>query len=94
MRIIIESNEREGVVPSVPVPTQLTPMTTMDGGSPSEALIQAIAEVLPIPTGGVGVRQGIVAGPPPEWLVKAIQSAIPPSVQAVVGVSDGGVAPI
>jgi hypothetical protein len=94
MRITIESNEREGVVPSVPVSTEFTLMETIDGGSPSEALIQAIAEVLPIPTGGVEVREGIAAGPPPEWLVKAIQSAIPPSVQAVVGDNDAGAAPI
>lgn len=94
MRIIIESNEREGVVPSVSVSTELTPMKTMDGGSPSEALIQAITEVFPIPTGGIGVQEGIAAGPPPEWLVKAIQSAIPPAVQVVFGDSDAGSAPI
>jgi hypothetical protein len=94
MRIIIESNEREGLVPTVHVPTELTPMETMDGGSPSAALVQAIAEALPIPTGGARVREGIAAGPPPEWLVKAIQSAIPPSVQAAVGDSDAGAAPI
>jgi hypothetical protein len=94
MRIIIESNEREGVVPSVSVPTELATMKTMDGGSPSEALIQAIAEVLPISTGGIGVQEGIAAGPPPEWLVKAIQSAIPPAVKVGVGDSDGGSTPI
>jgi hypothetical protein len=52
MRIIIESNERGGVETPINESTRPahTNVETMDGGAPSEALSQAVAEALPLLT--------------------------------------------
>jgi hypothetical protein len=93
MRIIIESDERERVATSVHVPTEPGPIETRDGGAPSEMIIRAIAETLPMLTEMGTAREGIDAGPPPEWLVEAIQGATSPQVERASGDSDAGAAP-
>jgi hypothetical protein len=89
MRIIIESAEQAGVTTSVSDLTPPTQVEAMDGGSPSETLIHAIAEALPTPT----EREGMDGGSPPEWLVDAIQSAAQPSPEGSGMDTDAGSAP-
>jgi hypothetical protein len=74
VRIIIETTEQGGVQAPIYEPTQPAQVETMDGGVPSETLIQAIAEELPESTEGTE-KTGIDGGSPPEWLVEAIQGA-------------------
>lgn len=93
MRIIIETDERDRVETSVQVPTEPSPIETMDGGAPSERLIRAIAETLPMPTEIGTAREGIDAGPPPEWLVEAIQGATSPHMEVAGRDIDAGAAP-
>lgn len=71
MRIIIESAEQAGLTVPVSEPTPPTQVETMDGGSPSETLIQAIAEALPSST----ESEAMDGGSPQEWLAEAIQEA-------------------
>lgn len=92
MRIIIESNEKEQLVSPVHASTESAPMEAMDGGPPSETLIQAIAQTLPVATDSVEEQGGASAGPPPEWLVNAIPGAASP-VQAILESTDAGAAP-
>jgi hypothetical protein len=89
MRIIIESAEKAIVTTPVSEPTPLTQVETMDGGSPSETLIQAIAEALPTST----EREGMDGGSPPEWLVEAIQGATYPHSVGSGMDTDAGSAP-
>jgi hypothetical protein len=71
MRIIIDSAEQASAVAPTYEQTPAAHVETMDGGAPSETLINAIAEALPTST----EREGINGGSPPEWLVEAIQGA-------------------
>jgi hypothetical protein len=89
MRIIIESAEQAGVTTPVSEPPPPTQVKTMDGGSPSETLIQAIAAALPTPT----EREGMDGGSPPEWLVEAIQSAAQSRTEGSGMDTDAGSAP-
>jgi hypothetical protein len=90
MRIIIESDARERVATSVQVPPEPGPMATIDGGAPSELLMRALAETLPPPTEIGAAREGIDAGPPPAWLVAAIQGATSPHGELASGDIDAG----
>lgn len=78
MRIIIETTEPGGVETSVNEPTAPAQLETLDGGIPSEALIQAIVEALP----GSAESAEIDAGSPPEWLVEAIEGSMPVQLRA------------
>jgi hypothetical protein len=89
MRIVIESNEREGAETPINESTQPANVETMDGGAPSQALIQAIAEALPIST----EREGMDAGSPPEWLAEAIQGSTQPRTEGLNADTDAGSAP-
>jgi hypothetical protein len=90
MRIIIESTEREGV--EKPIHESIQPsqqIEATDGGAPSEALIQAIAEAPPISA----ESEGTDAGSPPQWLLEAIEGAIQPLAGDSGADTDAGSAP-
>lgn len=91
MRIIIESNERGGVETTINESTRPahSHVETMDGGAPSEALSQAVAEAIPLLT----EKEGMDAGSPPEWLVEAIQEATLPRTEGSSADTDAGSAP-
>jgi len=89
MRIIIESAEQAGVTIPISEPTPPTQVETIDGGSPSETLIQATAEALPSST----EREAMDGGSPPEWLVEAIQGATYPRTEGSDMDTDAGSAP-
>jgi hypothetical protein len=74
VRISIETTERGGIETPIYEPTQPAQVETMDGGAPSETLIQTIAKALPASTERAE-RAEIDGGSPPEWLVEAIQGA-------------------
>lgn len=92
MRIIIESNEPEGVPTSIRGLTEPAPMEVMDGGPPSEALVQAISQAQLAPSDVTEAREGIDAGQPPEWLITAIQQATT-GMSVATADSDAGAAP-
>lgn len=71
MRIIIESAEQTGITSPIANQSLPTPVATMDGGGPSETLLQAVAETLPASM----AREGMDGGSPQSWLVEAIESA-------------------
>jgi hypothetical protein len=75
MRIVIESTEQAGTETSTVQSVYPTQVVTLDGGAPSETLVQAIAEAMPT----LAERTEIDAGSPPEWLVEAIQGRSQPS---------------
>jgi hypothetical protein len=83
MRIIIESNDQEGVERPAQVPVSPAQVETVDGGTPSEALTQAVA----------AEGSGLDAGAPPEWLVEAIQASMQPGMESVHTDTDAGSAP-
>jgi hypothetical protein len=89
MRIIIESTERVGVETPIYESTQPFHVETMDGGAPSETLIQAIADSLPTSP----EREGMDGGSPPEWLMEAIQGATQPRTEGLSADTDAGSAP-
>lgn len=89
MRIIIESAEQAGVTTPIYEPTPPAQVETRDGGAPSETLIHAIAEALPIST----EREGMDGGSPPEWLVVAIHGATQPRTEGSGVDTDAGSAP-
>ncbi len=89
MRIMIESTEQGGVMPPPYTPTPPAYVETMDGGIPSETLLHAVAEALPMST----EREGIDGGSPPEWLIEAIQITSRPSAASSGMDIDAGSAP-
>lgn len=92
MRIMIESTEQGGVMPPPYTPTPPAHVETMDGGVPSETLLHAVAEALPMSTEREGI-EGIDGGSPPEWLVEAIQKTSRPSAASSGMDIDAGSAP-
>jgi hypothetical protein len=93
MRIVIESNEHEGVVGSVPGSTASASAETTSGAAPSERLAQAVAAGSSVPTETMAAREGIDGGPPPQWLMEAIQNATSSSQTGATSGSDAGAAP-
>jgi hypothetical protein len=89
MRIIIESAEQAGVATPIYAPAPPAQIETMDGGAPSETLIDAIAETLPAST----EREGMDGGSPPEWLVEAVQGTTQPRIEGSGVDTDAGGAP-
>jgi hypothetical protein len=93
MRIISESDAREQVDTSLQGPTESGRMTSLDGGAPSAMLLRALAETLPISVEMGMARAGVDAGPPPKWLVGAIQAVAAHNRQLPSGDIDAGPAP-
>ena len=93
MRVIIESDKREGVVKSVHEPSEPTATADIDGGAPSEELTRSMAETGPVLSEAPTGEAGIDAGPPPDWLLRAIEGAVPVAAEVSPGGSDGGPAP-
>lgn len=89
MRIIIESTEQGGVTSPLYAPTPSAQLETLDGGAPSETLIQAIADALPSSI----EREGMDGGTPPEWLVEAIRGSAQPRTEGSGMDTDAGSAP-
>lgn len=89
MRIIIESADQGRAAPPSYEPTQAVRVETTDGGAPAHPPIQAIEEALPLPI----EREGMSAGSPPEWLMKAIQGAAQPHTAGSSLDTDAGSAP-
>jgi hypothetical protein len=93
MRIIIESNEREHVKTFGHAPRELGQVENMDGGAPSEMLIQTIEETFSMPNEVATAIEGIGGGSPPEWLVEAIDGANQARIKGSNADTDAGGAP-
>ena len=74
MRLNIELNEKESQVSTVQ-PEETTSIE-IDGGTPSKQLMQTTSEGITQET-VTESKEGIDAGTPPEWLLKAVESASP-----------------
>ena len=77
MRIIIESDEQASVKTYFSNTTPPAQVEAIDGGSPSESLLQTIGESIPAPMEKQG-REGMEGGSPPEWLVEAVEGDMNP----------------
>lgn len=91
MRIIIEPAEQGRTATPSYEPTHPVHVETVDGGAPSHTLTQTVEETLPLPM--AMEREGMSAGPPPEWLLKAIQGSAQPSTAGSGMDTDAGSAP-
>jgi hypothetical protein len=91
MRITIETDDEPGRG-EIPAETSTKPdhVEPMDAGAPPESLTQVSTAGSP-PLSVAGSSEGRDAGPPPEWLLEAVQSATPMSVEAEG--TDAGAAP-
>lgn len=89
MRIIIEVSEQERVSTAVQLPEEPARIETMDGGAPSEELVQAISSALPISK----EIEGMDAGSPPGWLLDAIQGTSQPRIEGPIADTNAGSAP-
>ena len=96
MRIVIESEER-AVTTAQPVATlgQTEPaIMVIDAGSPSASLLQSAGATAPMLGQDSSQGEGLNAGPPPETLVQAIESAARPLAStASASYFDAGAAP-
>jgi hypothetical protein len=91
MRITIETDDDPGRW-GTPIQTSAEPgrVESVDAGAPPESLTQVPAAGSP-PQGVARSSEGRDAGPPPEWLLEAVQSTTLLSVEA--GGTDAGTAP-
>lgn len=82
MRITIETDDEPGRGEiSVETSTKPDHVESVDAGAPPESLTQVPAAGSP-PLGATGSSEVRDAGPPPEWLLEAVQSTTPLSVEA------------
>jgi hypothetical protein len=89
MRIIIEVSEQQQISTVAQLPEEPVQIETMDGGTPSEELTQALAEASPVPA----EMKGMDAGTPPEWLKEAIQGTSQPQIEGLSAGTNAGSAP-
>lgn len=91
MRITIETDDDPGRG-EPPIQTSAEPgrVESVDAGASPESLGQVPAAGS-APEGVAGSSEGRNAGPPPDWLLEAVQSTTPLSVEA--GGADAGTAP-
>lgn len=90
MRIIIEASEQAGLATASHQVTPPGVVETIDGGAPSAALLQAVAEALPLAAEGEGAN----GGAPPDWLFKAIEGMAQANPAGSLSAdNDGGRAP-
>ena len=89
MRIIIEANEQERLSSAVQLPEQPAQFLTIDGGAPSEELVQAVASALPTHE----AKEGMDAGSPPSWLLEAIQGTSQSRIEGAIIDTNAGSAP-
>lgn len=91
MRITIETDDERGHGGTL-IQTSTEPghVATVDAGAPPKSLTQ-IPAAGSAPQGVAGTSEGRDAGPPPEWLLEAVQSTTPLPIDA--GGIDAGTAP-
>jgi len=92
MRITIETDDQKSATPDVQPLSNSAQPTTIDGGAPSEMASQTSAEAVISPSQPAGTS----AGPPPDWLVEALQNTKPSTASsslAPITDQDAGAAP-
>lgn len=83
MRITIETDDRNVATPDIKPVVAPAQSTDTNGGMPAETNNQPDSRTSPDSSG----QAGISAGPPPDWLIEAIQNTDSSSGTATSGTS-------